>query len=200
MKAYHMRPILRFSLLLLLVLLSFNIAGFAQEIKREQPPSRPSPLFSMEALIFSASAQQLALAMDVPLQTLVSASLGQSDTRGAGIGDSPLGFFFPRKGNTFTILSTGFATSADDPDTNNNEVLGSGIAFNNVSAILSGLNNTAGYDLVQLTLHLKPPDDATSLSFDFAFFSEEFPEFYGFTFNDTFTAELAPAPDRKSVV
>jgi hypothetical protein len=44
--------------------------------------------------------------------------------------------------------------------------------------------------MVQLTLELKVPTDATCVSFDFVFYSEEFDEFVGSSYNDAFTAEL----------
>jgi hypothetical protein len=43
---------------------------------------------------------------------------------------------------------------------------------------------------VQLQLQLDRPAGATCLTFDFRFFSEEFPEFVGSQFYDTFSAEI----------
>jgi hypothetical protein len=125
------------------------------------------------------SATELALAMDVPQADLVSASILGSDPLGVGVGTTKIGRFMPRQGSTFAILSTGQATSAtlpnDAPDTSDE---------------LSGSLNSQGNDLVQLQLVLQPPVGATCLSFDFAFYSEEFPEFVGSQFNDFFIAEL----------
>src|SRR5581483_1976333 len=56
------------------------------------------------------------------------------------------------------------------------------------------LNNSQGYDMVQLRLLLQPPPGARCLAFDFAFYSEEFPEIVGSTFNDFFLAELGGSP------
>lgn len=131
--------------------------------------------------------------MDVPSADLISAAIGLSDLRGTAMADAPLSFF-PSQGRTFTILSTGLAGQAGDLDQNNEEELGIGVPFDDVSFILDGLDNSANQDLVQLTLVLKPPSGKTSLSFDFAFYSEEFPDYIGNVYNDVFVAELAADP------
>jgi hypothetical protein len=59
-----------------------------------------------------------------------------------------------------------------------------------LSEILTGLNNSAGEDLVQLELFLQVPAGMTCATFDFAYLSEEFPEYVGTRYNDVFTAEL----------
>jgi hypothetical protein len=129
--------------------------------------------------ILPATANQLATAMDIPAADLISADIGTSDPTGVGIGNAALGRFFPRAGGTFAILGTGAVNVADTPNTSAS-----------TSGVLTGLNNSQGNDMVQLTLVLKPPQGAQCLSFDFAFYSEEFPEFVGSPFNDFFLAEL----------
>jgi hypothetical protein len=110
---------------------------------------------------------------------VVSATLDTSDPTGVGVGTSRLGRFFPRQGGSFAILSTGLATTAETPDDSQG-----------TSGILGGLNTSQGEDMVQLRIVLAPPAGAQCLGFDFAFFSEEFPEFVGSNFNDAFLAEL----------
>ena len=132
----------------------------------------------------------IATAMDIDPAVLVSASLGTSDTRGAGTHTGALGLVFPQEGTSFGILATGLVASADDPDTNNSETLGGQGSSDDVSFQLDGLNNAAGRDLVELTLVLNAPVASDCLVFRFAFFSEEFPDFVGRGFNDTFTALL----------
>src|SRR5262249_58286588 len=80
---------------------------------------------------------------------------------------------------SFAILSTGLAASADTPN-----------SAPDTSTVLTGLKNSQGNDMVQLRITLAPPPGSQCLSFDFAFFSEEFPEFVGSPFNDAFLAEL----------
>jgi hypothetical protein len=128
--------------------------------------------------------------MDIDPAVLVSASLGTSDPLAAGTHTGSLGLAFPQEGTSFGILATGLVASADDPDTNNSETLGGLGSSDDVSAQLSGLNNAQGNDLVELTLVLTAPVASDCLLFRFAFFSEEFPDFVGRQFNDTFTALL----------
>jgi hypothetical protein len=131
------------------------------------------------AAINAATATQLAEAMDIDPSDIVSASIGTSDASGVGIATGSLGEFMPREGNSFAILSTGTAAIADDD--NDSE---------NAGSALAGLNNGEGQDMVQLTLELTVPTDATCVSFDFVFYSEEFDEYVGSSYNDAFTAEL----------
>ena len=135
----------------------------------------------------------MATAMGVDAVDLVSATIDTSDPDGTGVADEPL-TVFPRQGGTFTILSTGLAASAADPDNNNSEVLNVPDSSDDVSTIMDGLNNSLGEDMVRFTMVLRPPPGSTQLSFDFAFFSEEFPDFINLDFNDVFIAELGAEP------
>ncbi len=147
--------------------------------RREEPTSPPPAGLAPNSVITGVSGTELALAMNVPSNTIVSATIGQSDSAAVGIVDSPLGFHFPINGSRFAILSTGWASSADLPNDSSS-----------LSTILNGLNNSQGNDLVQFELKLAVPVGANCASFDFAFYSEEFPEYVGSSFNDTFTAEI----------
>jgi hypothetical protein len=117
--------------------------------------------------------------MGVPSSDLISASLMGSDPAGVGISDASLGSWFPTEGGSFAILATGKAADA----TRQNDTGGH-------TTVLSGLDNNLGTDLVRLQLALNVPPSINCLNFDFAFYSEEFPEFVGSLFNDTFTAQL----------
>lgn len=131
------------------------------------------------AVVAGASGLDLAAALGIAASDVVSTSFGTGDARGIGLVDAPLGFHFPRQGDTFVLLSTGLAESAVLP---NNEA--------NLSYALEGLKNSQGFDLVQWWLELSVPPSVNCVSFDYAFYSEEFPEFVGSYYNDTFTAEL----------
>ena len=165
-----------------LILLLSTCVVFAEQAR---PPRRPTPSrgllhrLGLEAPVNAATATALAAAMGVPSTDLAAADLGTSDPNGVGVGTVPLGRFFPTQGSTFAILSTGLASDAATPNTSPS-----------LSTTLAGLNNSQGNDMVRLKLTLKPPAGAQCLAFDFAFFSEEFPEFVGTEFNDVFLAEL----------
>jgi hypothetical protein len=148
--------------------------------RRPPPAPRTGPV-PAPRVVEPATADALAAAMGVPPATVVSADLGTSDPQGVGVGASRLGRWFPRQGATFAVLSTGRAADAELPD-----------AQGDLSTIqaFDALKNSQGNDMVQLTLVLQPPPGAQCLGFDFAFYSEEFPEFVGSPFNDFFLAEL----------
>jgi hypothetical protein len=146
------------------------------------PPRTPSDESTADSsaadIVSIATPKDLAIAMGIPAAQVVSASLNGSAVNAVGIGKTPLGTFFPTQGTTYAILSTGLAKSADDPNTSGG-----------LSKVLGGLNNSQGNDMTQLRLTLHVPSTAKCASFDFQYLSEEFPEFVGSGFNDTFTAE-----------
>jgi len=124
-------------------------------------------------------ARSLAEAMNIAPGKIVSASLNGTDVRGAIVRTSPIGDpQFPTLGNSFATLTTGAAEDVDLPN------------LGTESTQLDGLDTTQGNDLVQLDLTLQAPPTATCLQFDFAFLTEEFPEFVSSNYNDTFIAEL----------
>jgi hypothetical protein len=181
------------------LLLSVLILVTSQPMQAQGPVERgvADPNLEPSEVTPGPPAEKLAAAMDIPAEDLVSVSIGESDSRGTGVENEPLGDFFPTEegGDTFAILSTGLAVMADDPDENNDEVYKAPSSESgNVSTTLEGLNNSQGYDLVQLTLVLDPPPGATGLNFDFAFYSEEFPGYIESSFNDAFLAELGKMP------
>ena len=125
----------------------------------------------------TATAAELAAAMDIPASDIVSASLGTSDSEGAAVFISPLGGF-PTQGGSFAAISSGAAANASLPNNTGS-----------LSTVLGGLNNSQGNDLFQLTLTLNVPPGVAFWAVDWKFFSEEFPEFVGSIFNDAFFIE-----------
>ena len=109
--------------------------------------------------------------------------------------------FHPHKGTYMAFLSTG--TADDDVDTST-YTPGDGTdlqnTYNNPSQLLANQNvNPCGtgkdepttvHDYTELRLTLKAPINAGSFTFDFNFFSEEYPEYVCHGFNDTFLAML----------
>jgi len=89
---------------------------------------------------------------------------------------SPVGFLSATDGDTFDIISTGIA--ANTP--------GSPEHFESTDF---GAGGTAD-DTISLTLEMVVPSGATTLSFDFRFMSEEYPEYVGSAYNDFFYTYL----------
>ncbi|MEO6061155.1 MAG: SdrD B-like domain-containing protein [Thermoflexales bacterium] len=124
------------------------------------------------------SAVDLAGAMGLDLAFLQSASMQTDLVNKAGVGSPLPGAAtlagFPTNGPTFAYLGTGNMLFADQPN--------------------SGPNTFGLGDYARLALTFTVPTTATCLSIDFAFFSEEFPEFVGSQFNDTFDAFVDGQP------
>lgn len=106
-----------------------------------------------------------------------------ANTNGAfpdGTANAPLSGF-PTGGNTFTILTSGDVTLADQP--NNSESSGAGWGYQNPA-------RGEAFDPTTLGVPVVVPAEDNCISFDYKFLSEEFPEFVNAGFNDAFIAEL----------
>ncbi|HKJ36680.1 MAG TPA: choice-of-anchor L domain-containing protein [Solirubrobacterales bacterium] len=114
---------------------------------------------------------------------VVNSTLLQEPPNGnpAAVSDSELALM-PFKGGTYTMLSSGDTTAADDPD--NSE------ALSNDNGGSGGAHGGDVFDLVTLRVDLDVPDDVNCLTIDYRFLTEEFDEFVGSDFNDAFLAEL----------
>ena len=90
---------------------------------------------------------------------------------------------FPRKGESFAILSTGCAHFA--------------VRKNNsgwTGCKDGGIKTRGARDVIIWRIRVNVPQSANCLSFRFKFLSEEFPEFVGSEYNDAFIAELDHSP------
>ncbi len=95
----------------------------------------------------------------------------------------------PQQNCKFLILSSG---QVKNPDPQGGELMDLGI-----SGATDPAPNPDGAmvnDLTQLELHLRVPGNAKGFSFDFIFFSVEYPEFVCSMFNDTFYALVIDDP------
>jgi len=103
-----------------------------------------------------------------------------SDKKGAHVLHTLDCFFsgFPIRGTTYAAISTGNA--ADAPKLNTEGSL---------STELDGLNTKQGYDLVQLSVTLRVPPEATGWLVDYKFLTEEYPEYVGSIYNDAVLVE-----------
>jgi hypothetical protein len=96
---------------------------------------------------------------------------------------------FPTDGASYAILSTGDASAAANPNSNNPDDPGP----DDDQSAADGGGNVRGdsdFDVTILKMDLKVAADVNCLSIDFRFLSEEYPEYVGQKFNDAFIAEL----------
>lgn len=166
---------------MLALLLSSNSAFAWQD--RIVPPEEPPPHDEFNSHITTA---QVIAALDLAPANVVSVTfdkglllaeisshVGYNRLTGSAAG-------FPLAGADYMALSTGFTASA---------LLANTAPF--TSGTLAGLNNPRGQDMVQMRLVLAPPAGTSSLTFNFRYFSEEFPEFITQFYHDPFIVELA---------
>lgn len=111
------------------------------------------------------------------LVTGASWTAGPSSARAVGTA-GPTGKYFPTDGNDFAVLTTGDVANVDPP--------------NNSPSKGTNNNNSARnvHDLSILKVDLNVPAGRNCVSFDLAYYSEEFPEFVGSRYNDAFIGEL----------
>lgn len=128
-----------------------------------------------------------------PVVTAASFPVGNPASRSirAKFGDS----FLPREGAKMILLSTGQAKDKyDDPSYHPQD----GFAFNTAQAhplytpprCATPASTPLAQDMSELSLTLKVPQNAKSLSFNFNFFSAEYPEWSCTEYNDRFLAIL----------
>ncbi len=129
-------------------------------------------------------ANELSDAIVVNKESLLSVST-TGDPRAFHAFTSPVGYLTATEGDTFLIISTGIAAN----------IPGSPELFESTDF---GLGGPAG-DTASLTLKLLVPSGATTLSFDFRFMSEEYPEYVGSQYNDFFYAYLTDSAGTRQV-
>ncbi len=99
---------------------------------------------------------------------------------GTGDASPPLGGF-PTNGASYGILTSGNVNFADDP--NDAESSGQNLHYGPV-------RGASDYDVSILEVAIVAPPSTNCLGVDFKFLSEEYPEFVGFGYSDSFIAEL----------
>ena len=136
---------------------------------------------AVAAISNNSNANAMASALAGPGADITGAGFGSlAGSVANGVGDSSLSNF-PTNGSTFTILTSGDAASADDPNSEGDKTTN-----------LSGGNvrGNTDFDVSVFKVDVQVPETANCLSFDFQFYSEEYPEWVGSSFNDAFIAEL----------
>jgi hypothetical protein len=129
----------------------------------------------------ATGATALANAMLADGSTLSAATFAANPGTGTPNGTSDALSVFPTNGTTFGILTSGDVNLADDANSSGS----SGADLNG-----GNVRGDTDFDVTILKLDLTVPEAANCLLLDFAFYSDEFPEFVGSPFNDAFIAEL----------
>jgi hypothetical protein len=129
--------------------------------------------------------------------------LGPSDAKARKVLGN-FGILMPRAGSNFTLISSGIAGDKNDPDFDkmNEEDPGTDFGSGNTaphpypnimpnpmcSGAMGAMSSEPGTvnDYVELVLKLKAPTNVNSFSFDFQFFSAEYPVYVCTEFNDEF--------------
>lgn len=117
-------------------------------------------------------------------KTVVNAKFVTIPPGGApvAIGHRPLAHF-PRRGGDFAILSTGCAMFANHPNNSTSTGCRNG-----------GVKTRGARDVVIWRIRFRVPKGKNCLSFRFKFLSEEYPEWVGTEYSDTFLAEVGHTP------
>jgi uncharacterized repeat protein (TIGR01451 family) len=145
-----------------------SLAGLSQ-------PANAAPLVG-------ATAQQAAVAMASDTAVTGSFQHGPPNASTVAVFDAPLASF-PTDGSAFTVLSSGNAGQADDPETTH--------ASTDYGGDPRTDSETAtDLDVTVLQVDLNVPQGKNCLSVDFRFLSEEYPAYVGQAYNDAFIAEL----------
>lgn len=147
--------------------------------------------------LYADTATDLAYAMDVPTNSLVSATFPVLADATAAKVRTNWGVSSPFVGTNFTVLSTGRAaalgmTGYVDPEP--------GTAFANSGTnpaagqlTCGGVETANGFDYTALQLTLNVPTNADGFTLKFNFFSAEYPESVCVSYNDRFMILLTSA-------
>jgi len=108
----------------------------------------------------------------------------------------------PREGKNMLVLSSGTARQPTDPgyqDPSGAEMgkassTPPGFPVDSPSCTVKTSTDTKAFDPAALELVIRVPTNANQLSFDFSFYTYEFPNFVCSVYNDFFVALVEPAP------
>jgi hypothetical protein len=140
------------------------------------------------------TALDLAVAMEIPSNSIVSATFTSLADADAAKVRSVWGVSTPLAGSTLAVLSSGRAADADDPGYVPPQT---GSAFlNTVANPVAGQSTCGGteaadvFDYTELEVVLAVPTNAVGFTFRFDFFSAEYPEDVCTQYNDRFMVRL----------
>jgi hypothetical protein len=119
--------------------------------------------------------------------------------RGKGILDHFGNAMVPREGATMLALSSGSARNPGEPeyydpqgDWKDQMIHGAPPGYPKESPSCPGVETGDPYDSAGLRLTIRTPRDAKSFTFDFDFYTYEYPDYICSMFNDFFVAMLSP--------
>ncbi|MGH2368447.1 MAG: choice-of-anchor L domain-containing protein [Chloroflexota bacterium] len=173
--------LLRRCLLGLAMLVRLQLVGAsaiaAQEVTAPRQGNTPPGAHNLHPSSSHVTNSAIIAALGLNSSIVQSLSFGTSDHNGFNVFTTAAPSF-PTQGDSYLVMSSGCTSVALGANTSGS-----------TRCTLSGLNNQQGTDLVQMALVLTVPAGALSWSVDWKFFSEEFPEFVGSSFNDAFLIE-----------
>lgn len=153
-------------------------------------PYRAINIYSHADFEEPASAADLAAAMGVQPADLISATFSVDEIAGSVVYGN-VGFLAPTDGDTFVMMSSGNAQPANFyPYGGWMGTADDFLSVSNENPSGTGPLGGEAHDLATLNLTLRTPNWAKSLSFNFRFMSEEYPEFVGSDYNDFFSCLL----------
>jgi hypothetical protein len=133
-------------------------------------------------------ADNLSSAMGISSEYLVSAEYYDHEEAVAVVTTSHT-FLKPIEGDSFLLISSGTAQPSSHPEGWLGEPAQDVSFFNNNPSGTCPLGGSA-FDIATLSLTLRAPEWANSISFNFRFLSEEYPEYVGREYNDFFSCSL----------
>lgn len=167
--------------LLVLICLVVILGGLQVASAQERDQSTLNDQRPAAALQDDYTKDEIADALGLDEDIVLSASFGDSDKRGYEIFDETASGF-PTDGEKYIALSSGCADLALEEDIDEDVIS---------CELLDGPTGPGNAtDIVQMEMELDVPFGANMMTFDFKFFSEEFPQFIDSQFNDGFVVEI----------
>ncbi|HWI20607.1 MAG TPA: hypothetical protein VNT81_22785, partial [Vicinamibacterales bacterium] len=142
----------------------------------------------------SATAAQMAVAMDIPQASLVNAEVIAPVLEGTRNVRSSFGSVTPQSGTSLAIMSNGRAASPVDPGYSENfdhQLISTyPIGYPQESALCPGVVTGSARDLTHVAVTLQVPAAVNGLAFDFNYYSRDYPSWVCSQFGDGFAAIL----------
>jgi hypothetical protein len=154
---------------------------FSPGIAEARSGTAKMPKVHASAVTPPSSALQLARAVEgIGIPGFIDGAefvTGPSSGDAVGVSDAA-GAYLPTDGTTFGMLTTGSVFKSPAPNDSGDTGQDNGSSYRGVN------------DVTTLRVHFNVPAGYSCVGFDLAFYSEEFPEYVGSTFNDAFIAEI----------